>query len=93
MGAASTGDGDASAPQAVHDLMGRVVRGRVGTGSKSAREAILLKTPEQRYVLRRKGGNAFNDPELDRLVGKTVRVSGFVVAGATVIADRIDIKD
>jgi hypothetical protein len=69
------------------------MRGHTGTGSKSERVAILIQTDEGRFVLRRKGAKAFSDPELDRFVGETVRVNGFLVAGATLLATQIDVVD
>ena len=55
---------------------GLVVRKRVGAGSKSDREAVVLQTGEAELVLRREGGNAFADPELDKLVGRRIRGTG-----------------
>ncbi len=58
---------------------GRVVRAPFGVGSKSERQAIWLETDDDRYVLRRKGANAFSDPQLDKLVGCELEVEGKVV--------------
>ena len=55
---------------------GLVVRKRVGAGSKSDREAVVLQTGDGDLVLRREGGNAFADPELDKLVGRRIRGVG-----------------
>lgn len=57
---------------------GRVVKDCVNAGSKSERDAVLLVTNDRRLVLRRAGGNAFEDPELDGLVGKELAVEGDV---------------
>ena len=57
---------------------GRVSRQLVAPGSKSEREAVVLDTEDMQYVLRRMGGNPFADPQLDELVGKTVRAVGEV---------------
>jgi hypothetical protein len=57
---------------------GRVSRQVVAPGSKSEREAVVLDTEDMQYVLRRMGGNPFADPQLDDLVGKTVRAVGEV---------------
>ncbi len=57
---------------------GRVVKKLFGAGSKSEHDAVMLVTDSGEYVLRRLGGNPFRDPELDRLVGKTVRCEGRV---------------
>jgi hypothetical protein len=68
-------------------LRGRVVKGAFGTGSKSERDAVYLETPDQRLLLRRPGGNSFSDPELEKLVGKEVEISGRVVGGYTLMID------
>jgi hypothetical protein len=60
------------------EYTGRVVRRPFAVGSKSERNAVILVTDAGQYVLRRQGGNPFRDPELDRLVGQTIRCSGFV---------------
>jgi hypothetical protein len=52
------------------------VRKRFGAGSKSDREAVVLQTDEAELVLRREGGNAFSDPQLDELVGHRIRGVG-----------------
>ncbi len=90
MSRASSRNDPALSPQRVTGLQGVVVCERVGAGSKSERKAVLLKTDAARLVLRRAGANAYSDPELQRLVGKTVLVSGHLVAGNTLIADRIE---
>jgi hypothetical protein len=59
-------------------LRGKVVRKSAGAGSRSERDAVMLVTSDGEYVLRRAGGNAFADPELDALVGATVRAEGTV---------------
>lgn len=62
-------------------------RERVAAGSKSDRAAIvLLADSGEEYVLRRKGGNAFSDPALDKLEGKSISGSG-LIAGSTFIMD------
>ena len=60
------------------ECAGRVTRRLVAPGSKSEREAVVLDTGGDQYVLRRKGGNPFSDPQLDELVGKNVRAIGEV---------------
>ena len=55
---------------------GRVIRKRMSPGSKSDRVAVVLETGNELLVLRRFGGNAFGDPELDRLVGHRIRGRG-----------------
>lgn len=49
-------------------VRGRVVRRRVGRGSKSERVAVVLVSAEGELVLRRRGGHAYHDPALDALV-------------------------
>jgi len=68
-------------------LTGQVVKKPFGTGSKSEREAIMLETEEGIYVLRRQGGNPFHDPELEKLVGKTIEVEGKVAGYTVLISD------
>ena len=63
---------------------GQVVKRPFGAGSKSARPAVMLVTPEGDFVLRRRGGNPFADPDLDRLVGKRICGEG-VLHGYTLI--------
>lgn len=48
-----------------------------GKGSKSEHDAVYLSTSAGEYVLRRAGGNAFRDPEVDGLVGKEITCEGF----------------
>lgn len=55
---------------------GRVVRKRVGKGSKSDHSAVVLETEDSDLVLRRRGGNAFRDPQLEELVGRRIRGTG-----------------
>jgi hypothetical protein len=50
----------------------------IGKGSKSERQAIVLETDEQEYVLRRQGANPFADMVLEKLIGKTISVVGIV---------------
>lgn len=68
------------------ELQGEVVRQVVGEGSKSEHEAVVLVSDDGQFILRRNGGNAFMDSELDKLVGKRIRGAG-QVAGATFIMD------
>jgi hypothetical protein len=58
-----------------------------GAGTKSEHDAVLLVTKDKEYVLRRQGGNAFQDPELERLVGKRVRCTGTVAGYTLLITD------
>ena len=45
---------------------------------------MLLLAEGGRYVLRQQGGNAFCDPALEALIGKTIRGTG-LLAGQTFI--------
>jgi hypothetical protein len=69
------------------EYTGRVIKKRFGAGTKSAHDAVMLVTDSGEYVLRRLGGNAFRDPELDRLVGQVVRCEG-QLHGYTLIASQ-----
>ncbi|WP_447978502.1 hypothetical protein [Candidatus Nitrospira bockiana] len=63
---------------------GRVVKKPFGEGTKSEHQAVMLVTDQGELKLRREGGNPFSDPELDRLVGKTITCEG-EIHGATFI--------
>jgi hypothetical protein len=58
------------------EFTGQVVKKPFGVGSKQEHEAVMLVTDSGEYVLRRAGGNAFSDPDLERLVGKRIRCQG-----------------
>jgi hypothetical protein len=60
------------------ELRGKVVKESFGQGTKSERLAVQLVTPTGKYVLRRSGQNAFKDPVLEELVGKTIVASGVI---------------
>jgi hypothetical protein len=62
----------------MQEFIGEVTRKLFGKGSKSEYEAVFLETGQAEYVLRRQGGNPFSDPELQKLVGKTIRCTGVV---------------
>ena len=63
-------------------LAGKVVKRHVGGRSKYAHEGIVLESDAGRFLLRRDGAeNPFNDPELDALVGRTLRFRGEVDGG------------
>jgi hypothetical protein len=55
---------------------GRVERQRVAGGTKSERDAVVLATTGGVYVLRQRGGHAFEDAALDALVGKELEFDG-----------------
>jgi hypothetical protein len=60
----------------IREFSGKVSQKTVAKGSKSEHLAVVLETGAGDLVLRRPGGNPFSDPELERLVGKTIRVKG-----------------
>lgn len=66
------------------EFSGQVIKGPFGTGSKSEHEAVYLVTGKKRYVLRQQGGNPFYDPELEKLVGKSIQCTG-IVTGYTLL--------
>jgi len=55
---------------------GRVEIRRLGRGSKSDHDAVVLVTGEGTYALRRRGGHAFQDPVLEGLVGRELEFEG-----------------
>ena len=59
-------------------IRGTVERRRVGGGSKSEHDAVVLVTTDAAYTLRRRGGHAFEDPVLDALVGKELEFEGLL---------------
>ncbi len=60
----------------MQEVIGKVVKGPFAVGSKSEHEAIFLNSKRGRFVLRRPGENPFCDPELEKLVGRTIRCRG-----------------
>ena len=60
------------------ECSGEVCRKQVAAGSKSERQAVVLKTPDGEYLLRIVGGNAFADERLEVLIGKRIRAEGEV---------------
>jgi len=66
------------------DYVGTVQKGPFAAGSKSEHDAIFLNANNKQYVLRRANGNPFHDPDLEKLVGKTLQVTG-VISGYTLI--------
>ena len=74
-------------------VAGRVARRPVAVGSKSEREAVVLEAEDGAvWVLRRRGGLAFDDAELERLVGRSCTVYGEAL-GTTLLADGWDLHD
>ncbi|MBA4057424.1 MAG: hypothetical protein C0490_22105 [Marivirga sp.] len=65
-------------PSGKTKLNGRVILKKFGQGSKSEHDAVCLETDQDTFVLRRVGGNAFNDDVLRSLVGKDITTLGTV---------------
>jgi hypothetical protein len=64
------------------DVEGRVEKIRLNVGSRSERDTIVLRTGDQDYlVLRRPGGNPWQDDVLESLVGRDVRCHGNISDG------------
>lgn len=55
---------------------GLVIKKLVAIGSKNEHEAVILKTKDQEFILRRVGGNAFQDSQLDDLVDQRIECEG-----------------
>ena len=55
---------------------GTVVKKAFGTGSKSERQSVMLRTDTGEYVLRQQGGNPFTDPALEALAGAEIECDG-----------------
>ena len=55
---------------------GLVTTKRVSIGSKSERDAVVLTADEGEFILRRIGGNPFNDEALNAIVGSRVEIEG-----------------
>ena len=79
-------------PLRVNALRGRVTHDLYGKGSKSEREADFIDTADAHYILRRKTGPVFGDPELTQYVGHLVECDGFLV-GTTLLAERIEVVE
>jgi len=71
-------------------VVGDVVRTRIGAGSKTDHDAVVLDMGDQTLVLRRRGGNAFADPALDELVGRRVRLEG-TATDTTFLIDQVTV--
>lgn len=72
------------------EYVGTVRRRLVAEGSKSEHDAVVLATPSGEFVLRRLGGNPFADPELDALVGRTLRCTGELRGTTLIVSDWSD---
>ena len=75
------------------EVQGKVVKRVFGAGTKSEHDAVTLVTDNGDFKLRRKDGNPFFDPDLEDLVGKTIRCEGFAHDYTFVISDFEEILD
>lgn len=67
-------------------ISGKVLRRTVAGGSKSEHKAVVLRTKDgAELLLRRLGGNAFADPQLDDLVGTSIIGEGQVAGGTFIL--------
>jgi phosphoglucomutase len=69
------------------ELDGHVTKHLAAKGSKSEHQGIFLETEGGSYALRRRGGNPFFDPELEKLVGKTIHCKGTLTEHTLIISD------
>lgn len=72
-------------PAAMKPFSGRVVKAAWAAGSKSDHMAVCLESGGRKLKLRRVGGNAFFDQELEALVGKSIEGVGKLLAGSTLL--------
>ncbi len=73
-------------------ITGTVARAQIAPGSKSEHLGVVLRTTTgDEYVLRRRGGNAFRDDVLERLVGATITGEG-LVTNRNFIMDEFSVK-
>jgi hypothetical protein len=73
-------------------ITGTVARAQIALGSKSEHLGVVLRTTMgDEYVLRRRGGNAFRDDVLERLVGATITGEG-LVTNRSFIMDEFSVK-
>jgi hypothetical protein len=71
-------------------ITGVVTRARIAPESKSDHVGVVLRTDDgKEYVLRRIGGNAFRDDELEKMVGETITGTGLVTGRTFVMNDWI----
>lgn len=75
------------------EFVGKVSRETFGKGSKSEHQAVYIETEQGKFVLRRQGGNPFYDPELQSLVGKTIRCTGVIADYTLLISDWTVLND
>ena len=73
------------------ELTGKVIADEYAPGSKSAHTGVFLVVNRKKYKLKFKGGNPFHDPELDKYIGKKIRVSGLDAPHVFIITDTPEI--
>lgn len=61
------------------EIKGKVIQKQVSKASKSEHKAVCMEFEGKTLVLRQRGKNAFNNPELQALVGETIEASGELV--------------
>jgi hypothetical protein len=61
-------------------IRGQVALKKIAPGSKSERDAFVLKSPEGEFVLRKQGANPFvKDTEFGDVLGREIDVEGKVL--------------
>ena len=75
------------------ELRGKIVKESFGQGTKSERLAVQLITPAGKYILRRAEGNAFKDPVLEELVGKTIVGTGMLQGYVFIMSEWQEVPD
>jgi len=69
-------------------IVGVVTKADISPGSKSEHQGVVLRTRSgEEFVLRRLGGNAFNDESLEALVGTTISGNGMVSGKTFILKD------
>lgn len=69
------------------EFRGTVFRRHYAPGSKSDREAVMIRIGETELLLRREGGNPFADAQMDKLVGRTISGNGRRVSTALIMSE------
>lgn len=61
------------------EITGKVIQKQVSKGSKSEHQAVCMEFQGKTLILRQRGKNAFNNPDLQALTGKMIQASGDLV--------------
>ncbi len=69
------------------EVSGQVVKKPYAVGSKSEHQATFLETPTGTYILRRRDGNPFYDPELEKLVEKAIHCTGILTNNTLIMSN------